>query len=67
MKFMELYPELMKKYDIRDQYELHNLLRKIISDGQYPELDFGRMPELKFGEFDRTAALFDLLIDYSPI
>lgn len=67
LKFMEIYPELMKKYDIRDQYELHNLLRKIIPDGKYPELSFGRMPELKFGVFDRTAALFDLLIDYSPI
>ena len=30
LKFMETYPEVMKKYDIRDQYELHNLLRKIV-------------------------------------
>lgn len=66
-KFMDMYPEIMKKYDIRDQYELHNLLRKIIADGKYPELTFGRMPELKFGSFDRTAALIDLLIDNSPI
>lgn len=33
-KFMDMYPEIMKKYDIRDQYELHNLLRKIIPDGR---------------------------------
>lgn len=66
-KFMDMYPEIMVKYDIRDQYELHNLLRKIIPDGKYPELTFGRMPELKFGTFDRTAALIDLLIDNSPI
>ena len=66
-KFMDMYPEIMKKYDIRDQYELHNLLRKIIPDGKYPELTFGRMPDLKFGTFDRTAALIDLLIDNSPI
>lgn len=32
MKFIRDYPEIMRKYDIRDQYELHNLLRKIVPE-----------------------------------
>ena len=30
---MENYPEIMEKYDIHNQYELHNLLRKIVPGG----------------------------------
>ena len=67
LKFMEAYPEVMKKYDIRDQYELHNLLRKIVSQEDCPSLSFGRMPELKFGEVDRNAAIFRLLVENAPI
>ena len=67
LKFMETYPEVMKKYDIRDQYELHNLLRKIVPQKDYPNLSFGRMPELKFGNFDRDAAIFRLLVENAPI
>ena len=28
MKFVEDYPEILAKYDIRDQYELHNTLQR---------------------------------------
>lgn len=67
VKFMEEYPEIMEKYDIRDQYELHNLLRKVVPEGSFHEFHCGRMPEIKFGTFDRNAAIFDLLIDHAPI
>ena len=67
VKFMEMYPEIMEKYDIRDQYELHNLLRKIIPEGSYHDVHFGRMPEIIFGSFDRDEAILDLLIDNAPI
>lgn len=67
VKFMSMYPEVMEKYDIRDQYELHNLLRKIIPEGSYHDFHCGRMPEIKFGEFDRDAALYEILVDNSPI
>ena len=66
-KFIEDYPEVMSHYDIRDRYELHNLLRKIVPAGSYHDFRCGTMPTLKFGEFDRTAAIFDILIDLSPI
>lgn len=66
-KFMQDYPEIMEKYDIRDQYELHNLLRKIVKDGEYHDFHCERMPMVRFGTFDRDSALFDLLIDNAPI
>ncbi len=66
-KFMRDYPELMKRYDIRDQYELHNLLRKIVEDGSYHDFHCGRMPNIRFGNFDRDAAILDILIDNAPI
>jgi hypothetical protein len=31
-KLIDCHPELMRKYDIRDQYELHNLLRKNVPE-----------------------------------
>lgn len=66
-KFMLLYPELMKCYDIRDEYELHNLLKKIHAESENPKMEFGRMPTLKFGEFDRDAAVKAMLFALAPI
>lgn len=67
LKFIEDYPEIMKRYDLRDQYELHNLLRKIIPEGSYHGFHCCRMPDIKFGEFNRTEALLELLRDNVPI
>lgn len=67
LKFFEDYPELMRSYDIRDQYELHNLLKKTLSEGSFHDLRFGRQPILQFGEFDRTSALYAMLEDLSPV
>lgn len=67
VKFMRDYPEIMEKYDIRDQYELHNLLRKIVPEGNYHDFRCGRTPDIKFGTFDRDAAILDILIDNAPI
>ena len=67
VKFMRDYPDIMIKYDIRDQYELHNLLRKIIPEGSYHDFHCGRMPDIEFGKFDRDAAITSLLMDSAPI
>ena len=67
LKFVENYPEILNKYDIHDQYELHNLLRKIVPEGSYNDFRCGRMPEIIFGTFDRDAAILDILIDYAPV
>lgn len=65
--FVEHYPEILQKYDIRDQYELHNLLRKTIPSGSFHDLQFGKMPIIKFGEFDRDSAIMEMLFDNAPI
>ncbi len=66
-KFLLDYPELMKQYDIRDEYELHNLLRKVVPDGSYHDFHCERMPVIRFGIFDRQKAIMDLLMENTPI
>lgn len=66
-KFIMDHPEVMKKYDIRDRYELHNLFRKIIPEGSYHDFHCLRSPNIEFGSFDMEGALLDLLIDHAPI
>ena len=67
LKFMEDYPELMDRYDIRDHYELHNLLKKIVVAGSYHNFHCGRMPTIRFGHMDRREAFIELLQNHSPI
>ncbi|WP_196814230.1 DNA-directed RNA polymerase subunit alpha C-terminal domain-containing protein [Butyrivibrio sp. LC3010] len=67
LKFVRDYPDIMKKYDIRDQYELHNLLRKIVPDGSFHDFHCCRMPDIRFGTFDRDSAILEILIDSAPI
>ena len=66
-KLMNDYPEIMEKYDIRDQYELHNLLRKIVPDGSYHDFHCERMPLIGFGVFDRHQAILDMIVENAPI
>lgn len=66
LKLMDLHPDLMAKYSIHDHYELHNLLKKVVSTEQFPTLKMGRMPMLSFGEADRSAQLLELVIEHSP-
>lgn len=67
LKFIEEYPEVMKKYDIRDQYELHNLLRKIVPKGSYNNFHCEKMPDIAFGTFNRTQVFRELLYENAPI
>lgn len=64
---MHDHPAIMKKYDIRDKYELHNLLRKIVPEGSYHGFHCGRMPSISFGAFDMNDAMMDLLKELAPI
>ena len=66
-KLFEESPELMARYDLRDHYELHNLLRKVLPDGSFHDLKIGRTPNICFGSFDRDVALFDLMVNNAPI
>ena len=67
LKFIEDFPEVMKKYDIRDQYELHNLLKKIVDVNDYHDMVFHRQPMIQFGEFDRAKALYSVLEAVAPV
>lgn len=60
------HADLMEVYDIRDEYELHNLIKKTDANGM-PGVDYGRMPMLQFGHFDRDAAVREILFMTAPI
>lgn len=66
LKLFRDYTELMEQYDIRDEYELHNLLKKI-----WPEDDqtitFKKMPTIEIGTADIDEQLLSLLFQYAPI
>lgn len=66
-KLVRDYPDLMRRYDIRDRYELHNLLKKILPEGVYHNFHSCRTPNIRFGEFDRNAAIFDIMAEMSPV
>lgn len=63
-KFFRDYPELMQQYDIRDEYELHNLLKKIIPNDFTPRITFHRMPTIEIGTADRDWQVMELLLQY---
>lgn len=70
VKFIESYPEIMAKYDIRDGYELHNMLKKILmQDGavDYPDIVFSKMPIIRFGNPDRDGDMYSIMAENAPI
>lgn len=56
---------IMQQYDIRDEYELHSLLKKI----NIPDVDihFLRMPNILIGTASREEQALELLIQHAPI
>lgn len=44
---------LMKKYDLRDNYELHNLLRRLVEIYDLDHISFSRAPMVSFDDFSR--------------
>lgn len=66
-KFMQDYPDILKKYDIRDRYELHNLLRKVVPEGSYHDFHSERTPNIRFGTFDRDAAIREIMFRNAPV
>ena len=64
--FLE-FPTLMQKYDIRDHYELHVVMKKIWNEYGDCSVEFGRNPTLKIGNCDRDAQVKQLLFQLAPI
>jgi hypothetical protein len=67
LKFFRSYPEIMRRYDIRDEYELHNLLKKLCQKGKIENISFGRMPMIEFGKVNREAQVSDMLRKIAPV
>ena len=67
LKLFRDYPDLMMQYDIRDEYELHNLLKKIECDKEIPDMRWGRNPHIYFGEFDKLAMIQEFMYRLAPI
>ncbi len=65
-KFTKDYPKLMKRYDIRDEYELHSLLRTLLEDKEN-NITFHRMPGIEFGKADVNAQVLELLNENAPV
>lgn len=66
LKLFRDYPNLMQQYDIHDEYELHNLLKKIWP-AERKRITFKRMPTIEIGSADQTNQLLTLLLQYAPI
>lgn len=67
LKLFRDNPELMRQYDLRDEYELHNLLKKIGAESENPTLRFERTPGIQFGEYDREQMIREKLFELAPI
>lgn len=64
--FFKDNPLLMKKLDIRDEYELHNLFRKVL--GNFNEkIVYGRMPDIFIDCNDKLAFIDEKIQELSPI
>lgn len=57
---------LMKMYDIRNEYELHNIMKKV-KDVNKSELEFGRNPTVRVGKTNRTEQVLTLFLTHTPI
>lgn len=66
-KLMDENADLMEQYDIRDCYELHNLLNKIVNKNSCDNIDFRRMPHIQFGTFDPFATYEEIITCLTPI
>lgn len=66
LKLFRDYKELMIRFDIRNEYELHNLLKKIMPQDN-GNIKFGRTPNIEIGTVDRKKQLCTFLLSHSPI
>lgn len=61
------FPEVMQQYDIRDEYELHNIFRKNTKVINEFGISIGRMPMIVVGNGKREKQVKNLLFQLAPI
>lgn len=59
--------DTMDDLNIRDEYELHNIMKRIYPIPNDWELTFARMPMIKFGETDRINQSLDIMREYGEL
>lgn len=67
LKLFRHHSELMELFDIRNEYELHNLLRKIWQDFGSCEVEFSKMPTIKIGTCDERTQMYEFMAERAPI
>lgn len=67
LKFFKEYKEIMNEWDIRDEYELHNLMKKTFDEENKFDIRLTRMPNIEFGKPSRDMQIFNLLLEKAPI
>jgi hypothetical protein len=58
---------MMREYDIRDEYELHNILRKTPQCHKKYGLIIQRMPTITIGEGNMQEQIYQTLLEHAPI
>ena len=59
--------EMMEDFDIHDEYELHNLLKKIWRKYGNCEVEFAKMPTLRIGKSNEKQQMLEFLMQNAPI
>ena len=66
LKLYTEHSELMQQYDIRDEYELHDILKRVWpADNNH--VKFGRSPTIIIGEANRREQVLSVLRRYGPL
>lgn len=66
-KLFKLHKELMNEYNILDEYELHNLMKKNEDMLMQYNVTLSRMPFILIGAADRDRQVIELLYKTAPI
>lgn len=66
LKLFNENKKIMEEFDIRDEYELHNLMKKN-QDKLLPFIHLERMPFISVGNSDRERQVIQLLYKIAPI
>ena len=66
LKLFKENESFFKSINIADEYEVHNLLRKLY-DGKISKVTFSMMPSFLIGDVDVEPFFFELIKQYEPI